>query len=888
MATSRVAPESVLRAVVDAAAVLAAVGFAASYFPASVMLSPTTTNGGDMGSHYYPAEYLRDVLLPRGQLMGWCPGSYGGYPLFQFYFPAPFLLIVALSFLMPLAVAFKLVTILGVLGLPPCVYLALRLLRVPFPGPALGAMASLCFLFMEANSMWGGNIPSTLAGEFAFSIGFALAMLFVGTLDRTVQTGRGRIGNGILVAVMGLCHGYALIWAGLVSLLELVTTRGWWRRFGTLVAVHGLGALLMAFWLVQLLWYAPWTTAFNPTWVLNSWKEVLPPILWPAAAVAVATAVIQAVVSALRREAYPRSLGILWGSIVISLFFYGSAHAFHVVDIRFMPFLQLGLCLAAAAGLGHLLARLPAPIIWPVAGALAILPFVQSQVSFIPSWITWNYSGFEQKGPWPVFKGINDFLRGDFRDPRVVYEHSPNTEALGTIRAFENLPLFSGRSTLEGLYMQSSLTTPFVFYVQSEVSKHVSCPLPAWGCTRIDLDRGVDHLRMFNVSQFIVRSAEVKKAAAEHPGLVRQTAVGEYEIYRVRENVDRYVVPLETAPVLLETGQWKEAAYQWFKSAGPGDPIPVLALERASGTEGFAGVFTELPAELPRTSLGPLPVLHEEVDTDRITVTGARPGHPILVRISYHPRWRAVTGERIWVAAPNFMLIFPAGERVEIEFAAGPALWTGRVLTATGGMLLALALLPGGLPGRSLGARALEWAASGPLAAPVGYVRATGAWGTATRRIVLGSGLGAAVAVLATVALLNQGADADSLYRKGQKLYGAERLDESLPYFQEAHRLAPLSTTAVHARYFEALVFYRQERWAEAGVRFQRLVETFPEGINAPEALYHVGLCRDRSGDLEGAVAAWEETLRRFPGNRWARHATERLRERGREPVSAG
>ncbi len=262
---------SLLCPVIDTGAVAVAVCFAASYFPASIMFDPTTTNGGDMGSHYYPAYYLREVLLPRWQLMGWCPGNYAGYPSFQFYFPLSFVLMAALSAVVPLAVAFKLVTILGSLLLPPCAYLCLRLLGVPFPGPALGAISTLFFIFMEANSMWGGNIPSTLAGEFTFSIGLALAVLFVGALRKTMRTGRGRMANAVLVALIGLFHGYPLIWAGLVSLMELVTTRGWWRRIGTLVTIHGVAILLMAFWLVQLLWYAPWTTAFNPTWIIRSW-----------------------------------------------------------------------------------------------------------------------------------------------------------------------------------------------------------------------------------------------------------------------------------------------------------------------------------------------------------------------------------------------------------------------------------------------------------------------------------------------------------------------------------------------------------------------------------------------------------------------------------------
>src|SRR5438034_3769104 len=227
------------------------------------------------------------------------------------------------------------------------------------------------------------------------------------------------------------------------------------------VAVHGLAILLLGFWLVPLLAYTPWTTVYSYVWIINSWREIVPPILWPAAIVAVVTALAVGVVALVKREPYPRVLATLWAGTLLGIVFYFTAHTFHVVDIRFFPFLQLGLCLTAAAGLGYLAGRLPAPEIWPVVGACAILPFVQSHVSFIPSWINWNYSGFEQEVPSPTFRDLYAYICGGFRDPRVVYEHSPDHEALGTVRAFEDLPLFSGRATLEGLYMQASPTAPF-------------------------------------------------------------------------------------------------------------------------------------------------------------------------------------------------------------------------------------------------------------------------------------------------------------------------------------------------------------------------------------------------------------------------------------------
>src|SRR5215813_7989375 len=163
-----------------------------------------------------------------------------------------------------------------------------------------------------------------------------------------------------------------------------------------------------------------------------------------------------------------------------------------------------------------------------------MLPWVQSRITFIPSWIKWNYSGFETKAPWSTLHGLMEKLKGDYRDPRVVYEHSPDHEALGTVRVFEIIPYFSGRSTLEGLYMQGSPSAPFVFYLQSEISKDISCPFPDWGCARLDFPQGLAHLRMMNVSEFIVKSQKVKALAAANPTLEREMAVGGYELYKLK------------------------------------------------------------------------------------------------------------------------------------------------------------------------------------------------------------------------------------------------------------------------------------------------------------------------------------------------------------------
>ncbi|MFQ5523158.1 MAG: hypothetical protein ACE5F5_06225, partial [Acidimicrobiia bacterium] len=115
-----------------------------------LILSPTTPTGGDTGAHVFGPAYLRDVLLPRGRILGWSNAWFAGFPAFYFYFPLPSLVIVALDAAIPYGVAFKLVTVMGLLALPPSAYFLSRSLRL---GPHVSVVASgaaVIFAFYES------------------------------------------------------------------------------------------------------------------------------------------------------------------------------------------------------------------------------------------------------------------------------------------------------------------------------------------------------------------------------------------------------------------------------------------------------------------------------------------------------------------------------------------------------------------------------------------------------------------------------------------------------------------------------------------------------------------------------------------------------------------
>ncbi len=109
---------------------------ALNHFKFGDLFRNTTANGGDMGAHVWWPKFLIDHWFPKFRLAGWAPDWYAGFPVGQYYFPVPALMVWALQVVMPYNVAFKLVTVSGPLMLPAAAYYFAKGLRAPWPAPA--------------------------------------------------------------------------------------------------------------------------------------------------------------------------------------------------------------------------------------------------------------------------------------------------------------------------------------------------------------------------------------------------------------------------------------------------------------------------------------------------------------------------------------------------------------------------------------------------------------------------------------------------------------------------------------------------------------------------------------------------------------------------------
>jgi hypothetical protein len=251
-----------------------------------MLVTNTTTTGGDTGAHIAMPKYL-EMLLLHGHLTGWDPGWYDGFPLYTFYFTLPDFFIAIGGWVIPYDVAFKMGTILGSVMLPICAWASGRFFRLPPPLPTILAAVTLPFLFDYTFTIYGGNLFSTLAGEYSFSFSLSLAILFLGLFACAVREGRYRGWAAVVLAGCVLSHivpaMYALGGAVILTIIELLPAR-WgiadsrlvvWRDEETVRPVPrgrtvwwaattvGIGLLLSGWWLVPFGLQHAYTTSMG-------------------------------------------------------------------------------------------------------------------------------------------------------------------------------------------------------------------------------------------------------------------------------------------------------------------------------------------------------------------------------------------------------------------------------------------------------------------------------------------------------------------------------------------------------------------------------------------------------------------------------------------------
>jgi hypothetical protein len=574
----------------------------------NLVFKNTTPTGGDFGAHVWGPAYLRDHLLPAGWFNGWTMDWYAGMPAYRFYMVLPAMAIVLVNVFLPYGVAMKLVSVLGLITLPACCWAFGRLGRFRYPMPELFAFAGLCFALDESFAIYGGNLKSTMAGEFSFSIALSLGVLGLGLYSAGLRTGKYRVWSAVLIAAACVSHGIVLIFVvGAALIFSLV----WVDRTRLVYAVTtgGTALLLIMWWAGPFLLNHAFMTDMKyggepGQGSFDSWWDMFFPLTAPLDTVITVFAVIGFVTCIVRRHLNGVALGVTGVVLVAGVFL--ARDSLPVIGLlwnpRLLPFLYLVRYLLMMIGivetfglLWNLMRDLPArevPGVWASSGfavttAVGVALVLGFMYQVLPGgglevkkegeaavytwgpftatstntkavangWSRYNFEGYEGRGSYYTeYHHVVTTMAQIGRDSgcgRATWENNENNGQYGTTMALMLLPFWTDGciGSMEGLFFEASGTTPYHFLTAGAVSKQSSNPVRELRYVNNDIDVGVPHLRDLGVRYLMVRTTEAKQEAQASPDLRLLAESYPWEIYLVEDS--NVIEPLGVQPVVV-------------------------------------------------------------------------------------------------------------------------------------------------------------------------------------------------------------------------------------------------------------------------------------------------------------------------------------------------
>lgn len=744
----------------------------------------TTPTGGDMGAHVWLPWYLEHNLLPHLRLTGWTMDNFSGFPALSYYFPLPMVMIVALNVILPYNIAFKLVSVLGLLTLPTAAWAFGRLSGARSPVPAILSLGTLPYLFCQQYTIYGGNIASTMAGEFSFSISLSLNLVFLGLVVRGLRTGRGRVIAPVVLACGAMSHIEPTMW-GLVGALAFWII-GWARgdrdRWRFMLPTLVVGGALTGIWSFAFEFRLPYATNMGYE-NLTTYLGTLFPAKFMWLFILAAIGAVLSLANGRRNGTWLILMTVFEG------FLFRFAPQSRLWNARVLPFWYLTLYLLAALAfyeVGVLLIRsfqrhertwalwlnavlavtTVVTLIWVSYPLRTILPgghtvasganagqydwlgikSPQSSKSFVPDWATWNYSGYQNADKTretEYFQLVNAMgqVGKQYGCGRAMYEYQPSQNDFGTPDALMLLPYWTKSciGSMEGLYYESSGTTPYHFINASELSAVASNPVvPLFkDCPTYDpqgmletrdcysgganVFEGVKHLQMMGTRYYMAITPTTQQEANLDPDLQLVKRIGPYwvddtqqgsqcsapssaqqptgaytsgcsqnywNIYMIKNS--NPVTPLANQPVVMRgtapgAEAWLDPSVRWYTDSSRWN-----VYETAGGPKSWArvGAYDRHP---PTKPLPKVSVSNVKMSESSISFDVDRPGVPVLVNTSYFPNWHASGASGPYRATPNMMVVVPTSKHISLHYGYTPLDDTGFTFTLLG--LLALTVL---------------------------------------------------------------------------------------------------------------------------------------------------------------------------------------------------
>src|SRR5210317_1473946 len=667
-----------------------------------LVFSDSLPTGGDMGAHIVPTKFFVSELISNLKISGWSNDWFAGYPAFYFYFPLPLIIVAILSPVFPFGVAFKIMVVSSLVLL---VFSIQKLIsQKNIISSHLGFAAGLFFLLTESFTIFGGNLASSLAGQYSFTYSLAFGNLSIFYLVKSKYKYSMEIA-AFLIGLSALSHLIPfMIYLPIFAFYFLKSDSKIYKKisaflFFLFIAIRFSISLFLNLEFTTNMTYTPYTQLSD---LVKS--NVLPFVL--GVVIYIFTSMSKSTLKVIS------GFEIYLLSISIYLFFYGPESA--LWNGRIVPFFNLGIIILffylLYVDIKNLTKKIQGkyPLIifilltnsyfiylyfskWgntyttTTLSVIFIILFmflisINSEnyliyttlvsltfgtLSYLPHWLNWNFSGYESKNNWTdittLYEGLDKLEPG-----RIMWEPNSDLNKYGTPMVLMTIPMFTDHQSVEGLYFDSSITTPFHFLTVSGLAERPSNPVGGLTYINGEFDKGFRLMQELGVDYFIAYTSSIKDKANGNDNfnflfsneVFNVYSINTKKVELVEDNLHIFKSPdfyerLFNA-VLREGSEQSffDAAYKSFK-----DELNYKIIENYDKNLADS---SDNNTELLISDLN--------IQNDYISFKTNKPNQLHLIKVSYFPNWKIKNGHGPFRISPSFMAVIPNDELVEINF----------------------------------------------------------------------------------------------------------------------------------------------------------------------------------------------------------------------------
>ena len=667
-----------------------------------LVFSDLLPTGGDMGAHIVPTKFFVTELFNNFKLSGWSQDWFAGYPVYYFYFPLPPIITSLLNFIFPFSISFKTMVLISQVLLVVSIEMLMRKNSREFSFYGFGV--GLLYLLTESFTIFGGNLASSLAGQYSFTYSIAFGNLSIFFLVKSKYKYSIEIA-ALLIGLSVLSHLIPfMIYLPIFAFYFVKSDKKIYKKisaflFFLFVAIRFSIVLFLNLEFTTNMTYTPYTQLSD---LVKS--DVLPLVIGTA------IYIISSKSKASLKAISGFEIYLLF--ISIYLFFYGPESA--LWNGRIVPFFNLGIIILFFNLLHFDIKNLTKkirgkyPMIlfilicnsyfmylyfskWgnsyttTTVSLILIIVFLFlissnsenfliyttlisltfGTLSYLPHWLNWNFSGYESKNNWTdittLYEGLETLEPG-----RIMWEPNSDLNKYGTPMVLMTIPMFTDHESVEGLYFDSSITTPFHFLTVSGVAERPSNPVGGLTYINGEFDKGFRLMEELGVDYFIAYTSSIKDKANANENfnflfsneVFNVYSINSKKVELVEDNLYIFESPdfyerIKNA-VLKESSEknFFEDAYKSFKDEANYKII-----------ENYDKSLSDLNDKNTELLISDL-----NIQNNLISFKTNKPNQLHLIKVSYFPNWKIKNGHGPFRISPSFMAVIPNEELVEIEF----------------------------------------------------------------------------------------------------------------------------------------------------------------------------------------------------------------------------